>query len=97
VRAEINFHYIVVLQNCSVSKIRSPVSRTVVDAGTCRESNTRLNLVGFNQTSVGLFNFVTDVHDLPARSDVLLSMLSNLSVALSSFPEIVVVIKLRHF
>jgi len=95
--AKINFHYIVILKNCSVSEIRSPVSRTVVNASACGESYACLNLVGFNETSVGLFNLIADVHDLPARSDELLSMLSNLLVALSSFPEVIVVIKLRHF
>jgi hypothetical protein len=73
------------------------MSCAVVDAGTCGESNSSLNLVGFNQTSIGIFNFVADIHDLPTRSNELLSMLPHLSVALSSFPQVIVVIKLGHF
>jgi hypothetical protein len=72
------------------------MSCTVVETGSCRERNSTLKLVGFDQASVGVFKVIANVHNQSTRSDELLSVLSHLSMALSGLSEDIIVLKLRQ-
>lgn len=87
--AEIDFHHIVVIQDGIVSWIWCVVGGAVVDATPCWEADTLLDAVGLDKASVGLLYTLANINEFDSRSHVGLCHFSHLTVALSSFSEIV--------
>ena len=79
----INFHYIIILKHSFITNVWRPVSCTVIETGSCWESNTCIQTTCFNQTSVCCFDLIADVHDFHAWFDKLLSPLSGLAMYFS--------------
>lgn len=88
-RAKINLHDIVIFEDCVIARIWSVVSSAIVDAAAGREPNSLLDTISFDQSSICFFNAFADVDQFHARSHVGLSHLTNLTVALCCFSEVI--------
>jgi hypothetical protein len=87
--SKIDFHHIIILEHCLITRVGGVVSSAVVDTAASREGNTLLDSIRFNQPPVCVFYCFADVNKLHPRPNHFLGHFADLAVALSSFTQVI--------